>query len=213
MDAAAMSNNDKGATPQHCDTCDLDKTRNPHPDAGSPSALCETGYIWECIPCLVKTRAGWADRARKAEREADETKSALIGARVLIEELRAAHEASQARAARLEEALKELVRQITKFAEEQGEADFYTGDATKALAESPNSWLQERLKAEREPLEKNAARYLWLRRTDKVPGMAFIAKQVTISEQISTGRHIVICPEEDLDAEISAAIRALPEGE
>lgn len=94
-------------------------------------------------------------------------------------------EASQARAARLEEALKELVSQINEFANKWGEADFYTGDAIKALSDSPN-WLQERLKAEGERCAK------------------------TIEERFGGEAWITYARASEAGA---ATIRALPEGE
>lgn len=53
--------------------CGLRMSRNPHPDAGKPNqAGVEVGYLFECIPCLVKTRnrvgASW--RKEQAENEA-----------------------------------------------------------------------------------------------------------------------------------------------
>jgi len=41
--------------------------RNPHPDAGKPRHHLNIGYEYECVPCLVKSRHGWAQRALKAE--------------------------------------------------------------------------------------------------------------------------------------------------
>lgn len=52
--------------------CGLPQSRNPHPDAGKPNqAGVEVGYVWQCIPCLVKTRnrVGAAWRAEQAKNE------------------------------------------------------------------------------------------------------------------------------------------------
>lgn len=53
--------------PEH--SCGLPMSRNPHPDAGSPTmAGVDGGYTWECIPCLIATRnrVGAAWRAVQA---------------------------------------------------------------------------------------------------------------------------------------------------
>lgn len=48
-------------------TCGGLMVRNPHPDAGRPRHHLNIGYEYECVPCLVKSRHGWAQRALKAE--------------------------------------------------------------------------------------------------------------------------------------------------
>lgn len=44
-------------------------SRNPHPDAGEPSTVCEVGAVWECIPCQSLTLHKWSIRALDAEAE------------------------------------------------------------------------------------------------------------------------------------------------
>lgn len=48
-----------------CQQCHQPKTLNPHPKAGDPSL--EFGYVWECIPCLVRTRSSAVKRYCAAE--------------------------------------------------------------------------------------------------------------------------------------------------
>ncbi|MDH1341893.1 hypothetical protein [Ectopseudomonas oleovorans] len=48
-------------------TCGLPRSENPHPDAGKPGRYLEVGTQHECIPCTVKSRHEWAQRATKAE--------------------------------------------------------------------------------------------------------------------------------------------------
>lgn len=50
--------------------CGLAKTKNPHPDAGKPERILEVGAVYECIPCLTKSRHEWSQRAIAAEQEA-----------------------------------------------------------------------------------------------------------------------------------------------
>lgn len=166
-------NNDKGATPR----------------------VHEQFYTWGGGDISLREHHyALRDLAYTIERELTETKSALIGARVLIEELRAAHEASQARAARLEEALKgathalrsyQYGNEATALARSQADAN------ETALAESPNSWLQERLKAERERAAK-------------------VCENEELTEDLGD-------PGDDVYnqavQDCAAAIRALPEGE
>lgn len=59
-------------------------TWNPHPDAGAPSALPTVGALRECIPCLVRTRHEWAQRAQAAEARAGLLEAALREARADI---------------------------------------------------------------------------------------------------------------------------------
>ncbi len=49
--------------------CGGEMSKNPHPQAGKPEALLEVGAVYVCIPCTVRTRHRWADRALKAESE------------------------------------------------------------------------------------------------------------------------------------------------
>jgi len=48
-------------------TCGGPLSRNPHHDAGKPGHTLTEGCVYECIPCTVKSRHEWAQRALKAE--------------------------------------------------------------------------------------------------------------------------------------------------
>lgn len=64
-----MEAKDMVMTPEQivCPVCNGPMSRNPHPDAGKPSAFLEVGVQWECIPCTVANRHRWAERAQIAE--------------------------------------------------------------------------------------------------------------------------------------------------
>jgi len=49
--------------------CGLPQTKNPHPDAGKPESMLEVGTVYNCIPCLNKSRRAWSKRANKAKNE------------------------------------------------------------------------------------------------------------------------------------------------
>jgi len=49
-----------------CLSCGEPQSRNPHPKAGDPSL--EFGYMFHCIPCLVRTRSSAIRRAWAAEK-------------------------------------------------------------------------------------------------------------------------------------------------
>lgn len=49
--------------------CGLKTTKNPHPDAGNPARLLDVGAVYECIPCMNKSRHEWSHRALDAEQE------------------------------------------------------------------------------------------------------------------------------------------------
>lgn len=57
--------------------CGLRQTKNPHPEAGVPPGYLEVGTVYDCIPCLNKSRHAWAKRANKAEGEARELAAVL----------------------------------------------------------------------------------------------------------------------------------------
>lgn len=61
----AMNESAERLEPLTCPQCRIPKTLNPHPDAGRPDL--DAGYLYECIPCLVRSRASWASRAFAAE--------------------------------------------------------------------------------------------------------------------------------------------------
>lgn len=42
-------------------------SKNPHEDAGKPTLVLEVGAVYECIPCLTKSRHEWSKRATAAE--------------------------------------------------------------------------------------------------------------------------------------------------
>lgn len=63
-----------------CGFCGRTMCRNPHPDAGKPSALLDVGAMWVCVPCIVKSRHMATERevaARHALEEAVEACAAL----------------------------------------------------------------------------------------------------------------------------------------
>jgi hypothetical protein len=47
--------------------CGGTMSKNPHPDAGVPEHVCTVGTVYECIPCLVKSRHDWSVRANDFE--------------------------------------------------------------------------------------------------------------------------------------------------
>lgn len=47
--------------------CGAPMSKNPHPQAGIPSMVCEFGAVYVCIPCAVSSRHRWAERAQSAE--------------------------------------------------------------------------------------------------------------------------------------------------
>lgn len=68
-----------GQTTGGCIGCGGPLTRNPHPQAGKMETLLEIGAVWECIPCLVRSRHRWCRRATDtmmALREVKETAAA-----------------------------------------------------------------------------------------------------------------------------------------
>ena len=50
-----------------CGICMGEMSHNPHPDAGNPPTYLEVGTRWVCIPCTVKSRHQWVERAMEAE--------------------------------------------------------------------------------------------------------------------------------------------------
>ena len=52
-----------------CGVCGGRMSCNPHPEAGKPDKLLTIGAMYECIPCQVKSRHKWAERATKAEEQ------------------------------------------------------------------------------------------------------------------------------------------------
>lgn len=65
-----------------CPSCGLKTTNNPHPQAGDPSIAFEVGAVYECIPCMSKSRHEWSRRALDAEQELRNTRAqqpSLVG--------------------------------------------------------------------------------------------------------------------------------------
>lgn len=52
-----------------CGMCGGKMSENPHPDAGKPPNYLEVGTVDVCIPCTVKSRHKWAERAMKTEEQ------------------------------------------------------------------------------------------------------------------------------------------------
>lgn len=61
-------------------TCGMPMSRNPHPDAGKPTALLAVGASYVCIPCTVRGRHGWCEQASAAEREIDKARASYEAA-------------------------------------------------------------------------------------------------------------------------------------
>ena len=57
--------------------CGVAMSKNPHPDAGKPFTLLETGPVWVCIPCQSGTLHRWAERANAAENRIAAAQEAL----------------------------------------------------------------------------------------------------------------------------------------
>lgn len=82
--------------------CGLPRLANPHPDAGKPGRYLEVGTQHECIPCTVKSRHEWAQRATNAESQlraalhscAKASSAAEVG--LIVDEALAASQAQQA---------------------------------------------------------------------------------------------------------------------
>lgn len=49
--------------------CGLKKTKNPHPEAGVPPGYLEVGTVYDCIPCLNKSRRAWSKKANRLQSE------------------------------------------------------------------------------------------------------------------------------------------------
>ena len=60
-----------------CVFCHTPMSRNPHPDAGTPSQLTQVGYVWECVPCLVRTRFEASRRAGAAEADVNRLRDVI----------------------------------------------------------------------------------------------------------------------------------------
>lgn len=60
-----------------CGKCNGEMSLNPHPLAGKPPHYLEVGTQYECIPCTIKNRHGWAERAMNAENELAKSKQQI----------------------------------------------------------------------------------------------------------------------------------------
>lgn len=49
--------------------CGLKQTKNPHPEAGVPPGYLEVGTVYDCIPCLNKSRHAWSKKANRLQAE------------------------------------------------------------------------------------------------------------------------------------------------
>jgi hypothetical protein len=67
-DCAAPAQGQQVETKAKC-FCGGPFSKNPHADAGKPSRILEVGAVYECIPCLTKSRHEWSKRATAAESE------------------------------------------------------------------------------------------------------------------------------------------------
>lgn len=57
----------KPSTANKCGMCGGNMSENPHPEAGEPNHYLTVGTVLVCIPCIVKSRHNWAERAMIAE--------------------------------------------------------------------------------------------------------------------------------------------------
>jgi len=80
------------ASNHQCGICgEYAMVRNPHPDAGKLPTLVKVGAVYECVLCLCRARAGWSERARKAEAEletrpsAEAVQSAVANAQFILD--------------------------------------------------------------------------------------------------------------------------------
>ncbi len=60
-----------------CAFCGGAMSKNPHPNAGKPPDYLTVGTQYECIPCAIKSRHSWAERAMKAESKLEEMKDCV----------------------------------------------------------------------------------------------------------------------------------------
>ncbi|KAB0509633.1 hypothetical protein [Pseudomonas moorei] len=60
--------------------CGLKQTKNPHPEAGVPPGYLEVGTVYDCIPCLNKSRRAWSKKANALTSELAEAKQRLADA-------------------------------------------------------------------------------------------------------------------------------------
>lgn len=60
--------------------CGLPMSRNPHPDAGKPTlvGVAAVGAVWECIPCMYRSRNSASFRWRDAQLEVDRLSSIIL---------------------------------------------------------------------------------------------------------------------------------------
>lgn len=70
--------------------CGLRQTKNPHPEAGVPPGYLEVGTVYDCIPCLNKSRRAWSKQANKAKGELADLQAELAKRDELIAEVMAA---------------------------------------------------------------------------------------------------------------------------
>lgn len=70
--------------------CGLKQTKNPHPEAGVPPGYLEVGTVYDCIPCLNKSRRAWSKQANKAKGELADLQAELAKRDELIAEVMAA---------------------------------------------------------------------------------------------------------------------------
>jgi len=57
-----------------CGMCGGVLSKNPHPKAGKPPDYSVVGTKYVCIPCTVKSRHNWAERAMDLEQKIEEMK-------------------------------------------------------------------------------------------------------------------------------------------
>lgn len=66
--------------------CGGTMSKNPHPDAGVPEHICTAGTVYECIPCLVKSRHDWSVRSNDFESRLRDLLAAPVAKQVVMPE-------------------------------------------------------------------------------------------------------------------------------
>lgn len=61
-----------------CAKCGSEMALNPHPRAGKADYMLEVGTMYVCIPCLVKSRHQWVERASRAEGQIENTRQSTL---------------------------------------------------------------------------------------------------------------------------------------
>jgi hypothetical protein len=99
-----------------CGWCKGPISRNPHPDAGKPATLLTVGAVWECIPCLTRSRHGWHERAMKAKAEIARLTAERERLEAEVTRLREYYEANEALEKESDEDAEAVHRAVSRWA-------------------------------------------------------------------------------------------------